>query len=113
MNVLWIVVDCLRSDACSANGYDRPTTTVIDDRLREEFITFTDACTQSGFTLNVAASMITGTYPSTHGVMNWSDEFQDDIPTYGDISEEMKIAPAEVISGMNFHQRMGTRSGVQ
>lgn len=102
MNVLWIVVDCLRSDACSANGYDRPTTTVIDDRLREEFITFTDACTQSGFTLNVAASMITGTYPSTHGVMNWSDEFQDDIPTYGDISEEMKIAPAEVIPGMNF-----------
>lgn len=102
MNVLWVVVDCLRFDACSANGYNRPTTTAIDDRLREEFITFTDACTQSGFTLNVAPSMITGTYPSTHGVVNWSDEFQNDIPTYNDISEEMEIAPAEVIPGMNF-----------
>lgn len=102
MNVLWVVVDCLRFDACSANGYHRPTTAPLDQRLDTDFVTFKDACTQSGFTLNVATSMLTGTYPSTHGVVNWSDEFHGELPAYGDLTIEAGLSPATAISGMNF-----------
>jgi len=101
-NVLWIVVDCLRNDALSATGYDRPTTEVIDDRLERDFVSFTDTATQSGFTLSVLSSMLTGAYPSTHGVLRWDDHFPNEMQSYNDAVRDTHLAPVEAISGMNF-----------
>ena len=100
--VLWIVIDCLRYDAFSSNGYHRPTTTAIDDRLESDFAKFSDASTQSGFTLNVISSMMTGTYPTTHGILRWSDKFPTDLPTYREMVRDSGLGPAEAVAGMNF-----------
>lgn len=102
MNVVWVVVDCLRYDALSTNGYPRPTTEPIDERLESDFVGFTDVCTQSGFTLTVLSSLITGTYPSTHGVLRQTDEFPDDSPVYRDFVEGSDLGPVEAVPGMNF-----------
>ncbi|MFB6141782.1 MAG: sulfatase [Halorientalis sp.] len=101
-NVLWVVVDCLRDDALSTNGYHRPTTEPIDDRLAADFVRFENACTQSGFTLNVISSLVTGTYPTTHGVLRWSDTFPEDVPAYADAIADSSLPPATAIPGMNF-----------
>jgi hypothetical protein len=55
-----------------------------------------------GFTLNVASSLLTGLYPSTHGVLNWSDEFPSDVDTYADFVEATSLSPPEATSGRNF-----------
>lgn len=102
MNVLWTVVDCLRYDALSKNGYDRNTTTPIDNRLNRDFVEFNDACAPSGFTLNVIASMLTGTYPSTHGLIRWGDEFSENIPSYMNMIADTEIEQPDAIPGMNF-----------
>jgi len=102
LNVLWIVADCLRHDALSATGYHRPTTKPIDSRLENDFVSFDDAATQSGFTLTVLSSMITGNYPSNHGVLRWDDQFPNNAFTYADASADTELAPVEAIPGMNF-----------
>jgi arylsulfatase A-like enzyme len=102
MNVLWVVVDCLRYDALSSNGYERATTNPLDDRLEGDFVEFSDAATQSGFTLNVLTSLITGTYPSTHGVLRWSDQYDGDPPAYTEYAADTDLAPPEAIPAMNF-----------
>ena len=101
-NVLWIVADCLRYDALSATGYHRATTEPTDRRLNSDFVSFSDAATQSGFTLTVLSSLITGDYPSTHGVLRWNDLFTENAFTYRDATSQADFPPTEVIPGMNF-----------
>lgn len=101
MNVLWIVVDCLRHDALSANGYHRPTTEPLDDRLTNEFVAFDDAATQSAFTLNVITSLVTGTYPSTHGVLRWHDRYDGDPSPYREYTGT-DLGPVKAVPAMNF-----------
>lgn len=100
MNVIWCVVDCLRYDALSINNYHRPTSTALDERLKTDFITFEDACSQSAFTLSVLSSLITGTYPSTHSALQFNDQLPRNIPTMGEMNEGN--GEIHSISGMNF-----------
>jgi len=101
-NVIWIVADCLRYDALSTTEYHRPTTEPIEDHLESDFISFNDAATQSGFTLTVLSSLITGDYPSTHGVLRWDNQFPENAFTYRDAAGSADLPPVEVIPGMNF-----------
>jgi arylsulfatase A-like enzyme len=101
MKVVWCVVDCLRYDALSINGYSRPTTTAIDDRLAADFVSFEDACTQSAFTLSVISSLLTGTYPSTHGALRFDSELPQNIPTFREMSSDT-FGKIHVIPGMDF-----------
>lgn len=101
-NILWIVADCLRYDALSATEYHRPTTEPIDDYIETDFISFSDAATQSGFTLTVLSSLITGDYPSTHGVLRWDNQFPENVFTYRDAADSADLPPVEAIPGMNF-----------
>lgn len=103
-NLLWIVVDCLRHDALSINGYRRETTPQLDEILSEDFVTFEDACTQSTFTFCSASSMFTGTYPSTHGVRTFSDRFPGDIHTLADYLAQAD-RESSALSGMNFFSK--------
>ena len=102
VNVLWLVIDCLRYDAFSSNGYHRPTTTAIDERLESDFVEFNNACTQSDFRLNVISSIVTGTYTTTHRTLGWSDEFSTNLPSYREIVRDSRLGSAEAVSGMNF-----------
>jgi arylsulfatase A-like enzyme len=68
-NILVIVIDTLRADHLSGYGYSRPTTPNID-RLAHEGVLFENAIAPCSWTLPSHASLLTGRYPSEHGMQN-------------------------------------------
>lgn len=66
-NVLLLVLDTVRADHVSANGYGRLTTPAID-RLAAEGTNFRLAITVAPRTWQSFASILTGLYPPHHGV---------------------------------------------
>lgn len=72
-NVLLLVVDCLRADHVSAHGYERPTTPSID-QLAGGGILFGHAISQASWTRPSLPTLLTGLYPSEHGLHAFYDE---------------------------------------
>ncbi len=72
-NVLLLVLDTVRADHVSANGYGRQTTPAID-QLAAEGTNFRLASTVAPRTWQSFASILTGLYPPHHGVRFIFDE---------------------------------------
>lgn len=68
-NILLVVIDPLRADALSVYGNPRNTTPSLDALARKGYV-FTRAFSAAPWTLPAAMSLMTGTYPSVHGVLN-------------------------------------------
>ncbi len=71
-NVLLLVVDCLRADHLSVNGYERPTTPSID-ALAAESVRFTRTISQASWTRPSLPTILTGLYPSEHGLHTFDE----------------------------------------
>ncbi len=67
-NLLLVVVDTLRADHMSLYGYDRQTTPNLD-RFAADSLVFTNAISQSSWTMPATASLLTGLYPTEHRVI--------------------------------------------
>lgn len=65
--IIVVVIDCLRADHCSAWGYGRATTPTLD-KLAAGGIRWTSAQAASSWTKPSVTSLLTGRYPSEHGV---------------------------------------------
>ncbi len=72
-NLLLLIVDCLRGDELSAMGYPRPTTPNIDTLARQG-TRFTHAYSQASWTRPSLPSILTGLYPSEHGVLDLTQD---------------------------------------
>ncbi len=100
LNVLLISIDTLRADHVSAYGYGRETTPNLD-RLASQGIRFADVTAQAPYTLPSHVSMLSGQFPSVHGVQ----------------SAERLIAPrrtpllAEILSEAGYTTRAFTAGG--
>jgi len=68
-NVLVIVIDTLRADHLSSYGYGRPTSPQLD-QLAKNGVLFQNAVAPCSWTLPSHASLLTGRYPSEHGLKN-------------------------------------------
>jgi len=80
-NVLLLSVDTLRADRLGAYGYrDRPTSPRIDALLGEG-VRFEQANAQRAATWPSLATVLTGLYPSAHGVVENGYGFPDGLPT--------------------------------
>lgn len=66
-NIVLISLDTLRADHLGIYGYRRKTSPFIDE-LASKGAVFTKAVSPSSWTLPVHVSLLTGLYPSTHGV---------------------------------------------
>ena len=66
-NILLIVIDALRPDHLGCYGYRRDISPAID-RIAHEGVLFENTISQSSWTKPAVASLLTGTYPETHGV---------------------------------------------
>ncbi len=66
-NIVLIVIDCLRADHVAAYGYPRPTTPTID-ALAKKGVLWENAHSLSSWTRPSVTSLLTGLYPSQHGV---------------------------------------------
>ena len=71
-SILLITVDTLRADRLGAYGYTGISTPNID-RLASEGVLFENAITPAVMTLPSHASILTGTYPPTHGIRDNGD----------------------------------------
>ncbi len=72
VNVLFILVDTLRSDRLGSYGYERDTSPVFD-RLAQRGVRFGRNLAQSSWTKCSMASLWTGLYPARAGVTRFDD----------------------------------------
>lgn len=91
-DVILISIDTLRADHLSCYGYFRKTSPTIDEFAKESVI-YTNAFSQSAFTLSSHMSMLTSTFPPVHGLMN-AKEF---VP----LSKNIKTLP-EMLKGNGY-----------
>ena len=84
-NIVLIVIDTLRADHVGAYGYPRTTTPALD-RFAAKGVVFSHAITPAPWTAPTLASVMTGEYPSRHGLLATRDTkvtvaaIRDDVP---------------------------------
>ncbi|MFP8879839.1 MAG: sulfatase [Myxococcota bacterium] len=109
-NAVFIVVDTLRRDHLGAYGYARDTSPSID-ALAAEGVRFDRAYATSGWTIPSVTSMLTGLYPSGHGVVRPRTALSAEIPTLAGILRERGFATAGVVSHVVIGKRWGLSRG--
>lgn len=83
-NVLFIVLDTVRTDRLGMMGYERDTFPYLTEIAREGAV-FERALSPAPWTLPSHASMFTGLYPSTHGAHHENTFLADDRMTLAEI----------------------------
>lgn len=78
--ILILDIDTLRADHLGCYGYSRPTSPNIDALARESF-RFEWAFSQAPFTPPSQSSILTGLYPSTHGMIENYHRLPDSVTT--------------------------------
>lgn len=84
MNVIVITLDTVRADRLGCYGYARGTTPNLD-ALAKESVRFPRAFSNSSFTPPSHASILTGRYPSSHGVMWWDCALDEKVDTLAEV----------------------------
>lgn len=83
-NVLVLLVDALRADRLGLHGYPRDSSPNLDRAARDGLV-FDRAFTPTPWTLPAVVSLLTGTEPTTHGVIDAADSvLPADRPTLAD-----------------------------
>ncbi len=80
-SALLVTIDCLRSDHCSAYGYERETTPNLESLAREGVL-FERSWSQAPFTAPAHASLFTGLHTQSHGVLHWATRIDPAVPTF-------------------------------
>ena len=90
LNVLFVVIDTLRSDHLSGYGYERPTSPALD-YLAQTGVRFDHHSAQSSWTKTSMASLWTGLYP-----------IRTDVLRHVDAIPEGAVLPAEILKDAGF-----------
>lgn len=110
-NVVLISIDTCRADHLSCYGYKRPTTPHIDAVARDG-VFFQQALTPVPLTPPAHSSMLTGTYPPTHGVrLNTGERLADSNVTLAEILREAGYQTAAFVGGFPLDARFGLNQG--
>lgn len=111
-NVLLVSIDTLRADHLGAYGHDRPTSPAID-ALAARSVVFEDAIAQSAWTRPAHASMLTGLYPSEHGIvgMDGHRRLVAELPTLPAVLGARGYATAAFTGGANMSAYFGFDNG--
>ncbi len=96
-NVLLIVVDTLRPDRLGSYGHNRNTSPAMDG-LAENAIRFERAYSTAPWTMPSVASMMTGLYPSTHGLTKTFRPLRKELPTLTEILKGNGYRTSGVVS---------------
>ncbi len=80
MKIVIIVIDALRADSLSGYGYRRQTSPALD-RVAGEGVVFENAYAQGNWTNPSLYSLLTGLYPSRHGVEDFDQNLGEEILT--------------------------------
>jgi len=107
-----ISIDTLRADHLGAYGYPRPTSPVIDGLAREGVL-FEDVSAPSPWTLPSHASLLTGLYPSRHGLKAHDRYLPATVPTLAAGLGRAGFVTAAVVNSYNLGPRFGLDRGFQ
>jgi arylsulfatase A-like enzyme/Tfp pilus assembly protein PilF len=111
LNVLLITIDTLRADALGAYGNATVSTPWID-RLANEGVRFDRAHAHSVVTLPSHASILSGRYPSVHGVRdNAGFRFPSDIDTMATLLKARGYRTGAFVSAFPLDTRFGLARG--
>ncbi len=99
-NVLLIVLDTVRAQSLSLNGYERETSPQLE-RLARRGLSFENAISTSPWTLPGHASMFTGRYP--HEVSaDWSVPLDATFPTLAEVLASNGYATAGFVANVGY-----------
>jgi arylsulfatase A-like enzyme len=96
-NVILITIDALRPDHLGCYGYERNTSPNID-RLAKEGILFKNAIAQYQQTTQSIASILTGNYPHTHGVITLDGILPNSSITLAEVLKDNDYETGAVVS---------------
>src|SRR5512147_274318 len=86
-DVFLITIDTLRADHVGCYGYKQVQTPNLD-RVAAEGVRFAEAFTVSPITNSSHASILTGDYPSTHGVRDFGSPLAAKNPTWAELLKQ-------------------------
>ncbi|MEM7357167.1 MAG: sulfatase, partial [Acidobacteriota bacterium] len=109
-NLLLVTVDTLRADHCSIYGYERETTPVLDDLAREGAI-LGPAYAPMSTTAPAHASIFTGRYPISHGVVRNGLILAQDQTTLAEVLQQARYTTGAVVSSLVLKPRYGLGQG--
>lgn len=108
--VILISIDTLRADHLGCYGYPRKTSPYLD-RLASEGTLFEDAMTPAPWTLPAHASLLTGLYPSRHGVKGFGHYLPAKIDTLAQLLHRQGYVTAAVVNSHLLTSRSGLDRG--
>jgi arylsulfatase A-like enzyme len=111
-NVLLITLDTVRADHLPCYGYGIDTAPNLCG-LAEEGALFTNAISQSAWTLAAHASILTGLYPFQHGAENGSTPIEDDAPRLARIMRRNHYTTGAIVSSRFVNASYGFKRGFQ
>ncbi len=109
-NVVMVLMETLRPDHLGCYGYGRATSPNLD-KLAAEGTVFENAFSQSSQSLISAASVFTGLYPPSHGVVRADQHLSPSIPTLAGELREHGYKTAAFTSGFFLNKGFGLGSG--
>ena len=95
LNVVFVVIDTLRSDRLSGWGYQRETTPLMD-RLASTGVRFRRTIAQSSWTKTSMASLWTGSYPVSNEILRYPHAIPDEVKLPAEILQEAGFRTAGI-----------------
>lgn len=110
-NVVLVVIDTMRADRLSWLGSARETTPELD-RLAERAVVFTHARANATRTSPSMASLVTGTSPLDHGIVESRSRLPDGLPTLAESLRRAGYRTIGVLGNVNLGQPFGFTRGL-
>ncbi|MCA9607388.1 MAG: sulfatase-like hydrolase/transferase, partial [Myxococcales bacterium] len=111
-NVILIVVDTMRADHLPAYGYANGSTPNLD-RFAEDAVRFDNAFSNASWTRPSFASILTGRYARSHGVMGKSDALPDDVTTVAEALHGHGYATHGWVTNFNVNSHYNFQQGFE
>jgi arylsulfatase A-like enzyme len=110
LNVVLVSIDTLRRDHVTAYGYPKETTPFME-QLAKESVVFDTAITVQTNTAPSHATMLTGLFPGSHGILLNGMQLKKDIPTMATILKEAGYVTGGFVSGWSLSQHTELQRG--
>jgi len=109
-NVILIIVDTLRHDRLSINGYTKHRTPNFD-ALASDAINFTTCVAQSSWTKPQIATILTSLYASSHKAMSKADILPDAIETIAEVFSQKGYYTIGIADNVNIAEAFNFQQG--
>lgn len=109
-NVILIVVDTLRADALPSYGYAEGKTPHLDAFARDA-VRYDQHFANASWTRPSFASLLSGRYPSNHGVMSQASVLPDEVVTLAEAFRDGGYATSGIVTNFNVSPRYNFQQG--